>query len=444
MSQNSSRHNSSIENIQEDISHISYDLHTSNDLDPLLDHIGDARIVMLGEASHGTHEYYIWRAQISKRLIKEKGFNFIGVEGDWPDCYQINRFIKGYKDSGKDILDVLKNFNRWPTWMWGNWEIASFANILKELNDTLPKEEKIGFYGLDVYSLFDSLEAILEYLKKEDPSALETAKKAFDCFQPYAYDEGISYARASMGLVPVSCENAVVNMLKEIRRKAQNYDHDLEASLSAEQNAVIAVNAEKYYRAMLRSGSESWNIRDKHMMETLNRLLEYHGPESKAIVWEHNTHIGDARATSMANRGMVNIGSLVREQYDEKDVVLVGFGSYKGNVIAGEEWGAPMQKMIVPEAKAGSWEEILHKMDAKNRLIILDNSENEDIKSSRIGHRAIGVVYEPDYDYAGNYVPSKIGGRYNAFMYIDETNALHPLNIQPDGHKIPDTYPFDF
>lgn len=328
-----------LELLKEDILSVSYKLDNSAALDPLIDHIGDARFVLLGEASHGTHEYYTWRSKITLRLIQEKGFSFIGVEGDWPDCYKINRFLKGYQDAGDNITDILKSFNRWPTWMWGNWEIAALADSLKKINSGRPANKRIGFYGLDVYSLYDSLDEIVKYLKKEDPAALKTAMKAFECFQPYKYDEGLSYARASRDLVPPSCQDEVVNMLTEIRRKAASYNHDVEASLNAEQNALIAVNAEKYYKAMIKSGAESWNIRDHHMMETLNRLMDFHGKDAKAIVWEHNTHIGDARATNMALSGMVNIGSLTREQHKDKGVVLVGFGSYSGSVIAGREWG---------------------------------------------------------------------------------------------------------
>ena len=422
------------------IEDIAYGLNTDKDLDPLLERIGDARFVLLGEASHGTHEYYTWRTRISKRLIKEKGFSFIAVEGDWPDCYKVNRYIKNYMDAGKSIQQVLKDFNRWPTWMWANWEIVALGNWLHDYNSHLPLTNKIGFYGLDVYSLWESMEAIIKYLEKADPDALRKAKKAFYCFEPYREGEGQAYAIAS-SMIPLSCEREVIEMLSEIRRKAAQYNTDPETPFSTEQNALITVNAERYYRTMIRSGALSWNIRDQHMIETLNRLMHFHGKNAKAIVWEHNTHIGDARATDMADEGMINVGELVREQYSIEDVVLVGFGSYQGSVIAGKGWGEPMQKMIVPPAREGSWEAILHETN-RDKLLILDQLKEDRNFMQPIDHRAIGVVYHPEREKFGNYVPSIMPSRYDAFVYIDETNALHPLHIKPDGHQMPETYPW--
>ncbi|HEX6848378.1 MAG TPA: erythromycin esterase family protein, partial [Chitinophagaceae bacterium] len=273
----------------------SYPLGSKADLDPLFDRIGDARIVMLGEASHGTHEYYTWRASISKRLIEERGFNFIAVEGDWPDCYRLNRFIKGYNPAQKTAFNVLQNFKRWPTWMWANWEIVAFADWLQQHNTGLPLNKKVGFYGLDVYSLWESMESIMQYLQKTDIAALKVAEEAYQCFEPYRKEEGQSYARASM-LVPELCQNEVIDLLREVRQKMPTYDSDHENVFNAEQNALVVVNAEKYYRAMVQGGPHSWNVRARHMTDTLDRLLKFHGKNAKAIVWEHNTHIGDSRA----------------------------------------------------------------------------------------------------------------------------------------------------
>ena len=302
-------------------------------LEPLLKDCAGKRIVMLGEASHGTHEYYTCRTAISKKLIKENDFRFIAVEGDWPDCYQINRYVKGYKDAGPDILSILKSFDRWPTWMWSNWEIAALAEWLKEYNKPLSPDKKVGFYGLDVYSLWDSMKSMMQYLEKEDKEVALSVKKAIYCFEPFNEDEQM-YARFSLS--GHHCAEQVVALLREIRMKAQFLNGDREAALNTEQNALIAVNAERYYRGMIGFDNDSWNIRDRHMMETCERLLQFHGPDSKGIVWEHNTHIGDARATDMAEAGMVNIGQLAREQYGENNVYLAGFGSFKGTVIAGE------------------------------------------------------------------------------------------------------------
>jgi erythromycin esterase-like protein len=419
-----------------------YPLQSKAHLQPLMDRIGDARIVMLGEASHGTHEYYTWRSHISKKLIEEKGFNFIAVEGDWPDCYRLNRFVKGYDVENKSALKVLQQFNRWPTWMWANWEIVALADWLQKHNSGLPANKKAGFYGLDVYSLWESMASIMQYLKKTDPSALKVAEEAFQCFEPYRRDEGQSYARASQ-FVPELCETEVVDLLKEIQKKLPTYNTDHENVFSAEQNALITVNAEKYYRAMIHGGPHSWNVRDRHMADTMERLLKFHGRNSKVIVWEHNTHIGDARATDMAGEGMYNIGELARTQHHDKGVVLVGFGSYKGTVIAGKSWGAQMQSIQMPEARKGSWEYLLHTAGKENKLLIMEDfSGNDWFMEYHIGHRAIGVVYNPQYEQFGNYVPTILPLRYDAFIYLDETNALHPLHIQPDGKQMPETFPF--
>lgn len=415
-------------------------LNTAQDLDALLENIGDASVVMLGEASHGTHEYYTWRTAISKRLIEEKGFSFIAVEGDWPDCYKINRFVKGYNDAGTEVLEVLKNFDRWPTWMWANWEVAALADWLRAYNSPKSLNDKVGFYGLDVYSLWDSMREMVTYLEKEDPQTALAVKKAIQCFQPYEENEH-AYARVS--LTEHSCRDKVMALLKEVRSKAQHGDGDREAGFNTEQNALIAVNAEKYYRSMMGFDNESWNVRDTHMMETLDRLMQFHGPTAKGIVWEHNTHIGDARATSMKGAGMVNIGQLARQQYGNEAVYLVGFGSYTGSVIAGDAWGAPMQELEVPNAREGSMEYNLHRQSKQNRYLLL-NEEDDEIYHEKVPHRAIGVVYHPDRERYGNYVPTVLAKRYDAFVYLDETTALHPLGFRQRGHKMPDTYPFGY
>ena len=416
-------------------------LASAADLEALLDDIGDRPVVMLGEASHGTHEFYTWRTAISKRLIQEKGFNFIAVEGDWPDCYKINRYIKGYKDAGDKINDVLHNFDRWPTWMWANWEVAALAEWLREFNQSQPANKKVGFYGLDVYSLWDSMYAMMDYLQKEDPQAAQSVKKAIQCFEPFEENEQ-AYARYS--LTEHSCRDKVLALLKEIRLKAQFLDGDREAGFNTEQNALIAVNAEKYYTAMMGFDNESWNVRDRHMMETLDRLMKFHGNGAKGIVWEHNTHIGDARATDMKRAGMVNTGQLAREEYGSNKVYLVGFGSYRGTVIAGEEWGAPMQVMEVPQAREGSIEHSLHRESRDDRYLLFNSEDIRSMYDSAIRHRAIGVVYNPENERYGNYVPSVMAARYDAFVYLDETRALHPLHLKPHDKKMPETYPFNY
>ena len=409
-------------------------------MDPLLERIGDAHCVLLGEASHGTSEYYTWRASISQRLIRDKGFSFIAVEGDWPDCYEVNRYVKGYWDSGNSAREVLEAFERWPTWMWANEEILELAEWLSGHNDGLSKEGRVGFYGLDVYSLWESMEAVIEYLERVDPEAVNTARRAYKCFEPYGEDVR-EYARAT-AFVPTSCEEEVVEMLSELRNKLPEYRDDPESRFSAEQNALVVRGAERYYRAVVRGGSSSWNVRDRHMVQTLERLMWHHGKEAKAIVWEHNTHIGDARYTDMADVGMVNVGQLMRDQWGVENVVLVGFGSHRGSVIAGAQWGAPMERMPVPPARQGSWEDILHRTGEEDKLLIFAEAEDEDGLLEPRAHRAVGVVYDPAYERYGNYVPTVLPRRYDAFLYLDETRALHPLRMRTrqDG-ELPETSP---
>ena len=431
------RDDSTPETLVEEVRQTTHSLNTRQDLDPLLERIGDANFVLLGEASHGTSEYYQWRVRLSARLITEKGFRFVAVEGDWPDCYRLNRYVKGYPEAGKNAYEGLHAFKRLPTWMWANWEIVAFAEWMRKFNRD--RSRKAGFYGLDVYSLWESMESILQYLENKDPQAVQTALQAYQCFEPYGEDPQ-SYAWSTR-LVPENCEDEVIQLLLEMQQRANRYDGDPEAGFNAEQNALVIKNAEKYYRAMVRSDSGSWNVRDMHMMETLERLVDFHGPNAKAIVWAHNTHIGDARYTDMARAGMFNIGQLVREEHQRQGVVLVGFGSHRGSVIAGKSWGAPMERIEVPEGRVGSWEDVLHQAGGNQLLIFDPGNLSDEFKEAR-GQRAIGVVYHPELDSRGNYVPTILPKRYDTFLYIDESQALHPLHIEPEAIDPPDLYPW--
>ncbi|TFV59564.1 erythromycin esterase family protein [Geodermatophilus sp. DF01-2] len=414
------------------------------DLDPLLDRIRDARVVLLGEASHGTHEYYAWRDVLTRRLISERGFSFVGVEGDWPDCYRVNCSValatSSESGAAEDPREVLRGYARWPTWMWANEEVADFTRWLRGHNAQRPPGDRVGFYGLDVYSLWDSLRAILGYLREHEPEHVETALAAFRCFEPYAEDPQ-AYARATR-LVPTGCEDAVVAMLRDLRgRVGDEGAPDRDAAFDAEQNARVAAGAEAYYRAMVRGGPESWNVRDHHMADTLDRLLAHHGDGAKAVVWEHNTHVGDARYTDMAGRGLVNVGQLVRERYGEDDVVIVGFGSHHGSVIAGDSWGAPMQRMPLPPARDGSTEALLHDAVPQASALFVFPSQLPRWLSEERAHRAVGVVYHPGAERWGNYVPTVLGRRYDAFCWFDETRALTPLHdVHPSGAEM-ETYP---
>ncbi len=430
-----------IARLVDELQELSQPLTGPADLDPLLERIGDARYVLLGEASHGTHEYYLWRIYLSQRLIREQGFSFIAVEGDWPDVYRVNRYVKGLPDSGVTARAVLQAFQRWPTWMWANWEIVALAEWLRWHNAVLPAERRVGFYGLDVYSLWESLSAVVDYLERVDPDAAMAARRAYRCFEPYRQDVQ-EYALAT-AFTPASCEDEVIAMLTELRASAPTYEQDgQEAYFNAEQNALVVRDAERYYRTMIRADAESWNIRDRHMVETLDRLMAHHGPAARAIVWAHNTHIGDARATDMARQGMVNIGQLVREAHIEDGVVLIGFASYQGSVIAARSWGAPLERMDVPPAREGSWEDVWHR-GGGNRLCIFSGGESSLFRRSR-GHRAIGVVYQPEVERFGNYVPTVLPERYDALLYLDESAALHPLHVpaRPEGEP-PETYPWN-
>lgn len=440
---------------------LGYKLEKSTDLNCLFELIekDNGKYVLLGEASHGTSEFYNWRSKISKRLIREKGFSFIAVEGDWPDCYNVNRYVKGMPDSGGSAYDVLYSFNRWPTWMWANKEIIELIEWLRKYNEKLPEDQKIGFYGLDVYSLWESMESVIKYLQRVDPQAIRTAIEAYHCFEPYGKSVE-DYARAT-AFVPESCEDEVIDMLIELRSKSNQYKSDgvgrREEYLNAEQNAIVAKNAELYYRKMIQGGTSTWNIRDSHMMDTLKRLMEFYGKDNddaKSIVWAHNTHIGDARQTDMADNNMINIGQLVLEHASEKNVVLVGFGTYKGSVIAAREWGEKMERMYVPSAVEGSWDSLLHEQsNGSNSLLVFKEQDSkkykeqllseEEIRTKR-SQRAIGVVYNPAYERYGNYVPTLLTKRYDAFLHIDETHALHPLHMpetKEDKEDLKETFP---
>lgn len=422
------------------LSSVAAPLHGWEDLDPLIDRVGDARVVMLGEASHGTAEFYEWRRVISQRLLREKDFSFIAVEGDWPDCYRVNRYVKGYPDSGAHARDVLHAFGRWPTWMWANAEVVRLMEWLREFNRDLAEGRRAGFYGLDVYSLWESMDAVLDYLGGVDGDAVTAARRAFACFEPYDYDAE-QYAR-TMLWAPKSCEDDVVALLRALRDQDDAFDQDEEAHFNAEQNALVIQHAEEYYRTMIGGAAPSWTIRDRHMMETLNRLLDYHGPQAKAIVWAHNTHVGDARFTDMAGDHMVNIGQLAREEHGTDRVVLVGFSTYAGTVIAAEEWGAARQVMRVPSARPGSWEAVLHEQAADDALLIFDRYAERGAFAEPRGHRAIGVVYRPEFEAYGNYVPTIMPRRYDVLAFLDQTHAILPLGVPASfEHEVPETFP---
>ncbi|MFS0700834.1 erythromycin esterase family protein [Cellulomonas sp. 179-A 4D5 NHS] len=413
-----------------DVRSLARPLRTPADLDPLLERVGDAHHVLLGEASHGTHEFYAWRTALTRRLVEEKGFSIVAVEGDWPDCYRVDRSVELDPAAPEDPAEALRAFDRWPTWMWANEDVVDLTRWLRAHNAGLPPEARVGFFGLDVYSLWDSLRATLEYLQEHEPDHVAPALEAFRCFEPYAEDPQ-AYALATH-LVPTTCEAEVVDVLARLRDLT---DGDLGHAerFDAEQNAAVVAGAEAYYRAMIRGGPSSWNVRDRHMADTLDRLVEHRraanpGTPVKAVVWEHNTHVGDARYTDMARAGMVNVGQLVRERHGEDDVVLVGFGTDRGTVVAADEWGSAPAVVRVPPARDGSVEDLLRSsLDVPAALVVVP-ADRPRWLTEPTDHRAIGVVYRPEAERWGNYVPTVLGSRYDAFCWFETTSAVVPLH----------------
>lgn len=415
----------------EQIRSLAAPLATHSDLDPLVDRLGTGpRLVCVGEASHGTSEYYSWRALLTRRLIEDHGFTWIGVEGDWPDCWRINRWVRGLADQDLDARGILRGFERWPTWMWANADVAEFLDWLHEWNLSRSPAERTGFYGLDLYSLWDSLWSIMSWLESHAPDALPVALEAWQCFQPYDEDPH-RYARSTR-LVPSGCEADVVSLLVAVRERGAGSALD-EETFDAVQNAEVAAGAEHYYRTMVRGTRESWNIRDHHMADTVERISAHLGPTARGIVWEHNTHIGDARATSMARDGLVNLGQLLRERHSEAEVALVGFAGHRGTVLAAAGWGEPQEVLSVPPAREPSHEALLHQALGRPAALLFPVDRSGPWLSDWLGHRAIGVVYDPDRE-AGNYVPTCMGQRYDALLWLEETTALAPLH--PEGRPI--------
>ncbi len=409
------------------IKEVSRPFHKQEGIHALVKEINDEKFVLLGESSHGTSEFYKIRAEISKKLIEEKGFTYIAVEGDWPACHEVNRYIKGFDHKYSNARNVLDSFNRWPTWMWANEEMIDLIEWLKDYNEKMPNNKKVGFYGIDVYSLWESIDEIIGYLEKIQSPQIDVAKKAFSCFEPF--NRRPEKYGLSASFYGEDCLDEVTKLLTELTINKKITSDSEENSLNLEVNALITANAENYYRTMVVNDNESWNIRDRHMVEALNKIHNFYGDNAKGIVWEHNTHIGDARATDMINEGIVNVGQLLREEKGNENIFIIGFGTHRGTVIAADEWGVNSEQMIVPPAQKGSWEDAMHRAGPYDKFILF-TKENSHLFERPIGHRAIGVVYNPAYEQYGNYVPSIMSSRYDAFIYINVTNALHPLIIE--------------
>lgn len=389
----------------------------------LVEAAGDADVVMIGEATHGTKEFYEIRADLTKHLITEKGFTIVAVEGDWPSAEAVNRYVKGFGDGGSAREVLKKSFTRWPQWMWANEVGADFTEWLKSHN--AQSDCMTGFYGIDMYSLYESIDELIRFLS-DNPrygADLELAKKAFSCFEPYNRLPD-HYALSSAHFTE-ECITEVSTLLSSIQGNQERYDRHHEENLNIVMNALVAKNAEAYYRELLQEETISWNTRDMHMAEAVKELKNYHGG-AKIIIWEHNTHIGDASETSMKDAGMTNVGQLMREQYGKQNSYAIGFGTYEGTVIASESWGADCERMVIPPAKFNTWEGQLHAAGGGDKVLLFTD-ENRQSYTEWIGHRAIGVVYNPEFEAYGNFVPSRVGSRYDSFIFIDQSTAIDPL-----------------
>jgi erythromycin esterase-like protein len=419
------------------------------DFDPLLALVGDSRFVLIGEASHGTHEFYRIRAEITKRLIREKGFSAVAVEADWPDAYRVNRYVQG-RGGDTDASQALGGFKRFPQWMWRNADVLEFIGWLRDHNDAMQIGRRVGFYGLDLYSLHASMEAVLSYLRVVDPEAALRAQKRYACFEHFGDSpQDYGYA-ATVGLAP-SCENEVVAQLVELQKSAADYatrDGRLAADdlFFAEQNARIVLNAERYYRAMFGNRAASWNMRDRHMAATLDALiafLEFDRRAPKIVVWAHNSHLGDASATEMAGRGELNVGQLVRERWGHS-ALLVGFTTYAGTVTAASDWDMPAERKIVRPALEGSYEALFHDLGLRNFFLGLRGTSEAilGLRQPRL-ERAIGVIYRPETERMSHYFRARLPHQFDAILHYDVTRAVEPLERTGlwERGELPETYP---
>ena len=423
----------------------------ANDYDGLITLIGDARFALIGEASHGTHEFYFDRAQITKRLIAEKGFTVVAIEADWPDAYRVHRYVRGVStDSNAD--EALSGFRRFPTWMWRNTVVVEFIEWLREFNATLDsKKAPAGFYGMDLYSLHASIDAVLNYLNKVDPDAAARARRRYSCFEHFG-QEPQEYGYAATAGIIESCEDEVVAQLREIQRKAADFlarDGQVAADelFFAEQNARLVKNAEQYYRSMFRGRASSWNLRDRHMVETIQALAAYFNGsrQPKAVIWAHNSHLGDARATEMSKRGELNVGQLIRERF-QKEAFLIGFTTHHGTVTAASDWGERAEPKRVRPALHESYEDLFHGSGIEKFWIDLRGSGQaiESLQEWRL-ERAIGVIYRPETERLSHYFHARIAQQFDAIIHSDETRALEPLERTSiwDKGELPETYPFN-
>lgn len=403
---------------------------------PLFDRFGEKRVVLLGEASHGTSEFYRARAAITRRLIEQHGFTIVAVEADWPDAALINRYVRHRPQP----QTAPPPFQRFPSWMWRNTDVAAFIDWLRLRNDAAAEDRKAGFYGLDLYNMSASIAAVLEYLDNVDPEAGNTARERYGCLTPWQ-NEPATYGRAALRSGYKACEKAVVRQCRDLLERSLSQEgHEL---LDAQQNARLIASAEKYYRVMYYGGAETWNLRDRHMFETLNHLLDTAGPDSKAVVWAHNSHIGDARHTDMGTmRGEFNIGELCRKTYGEQ-ATLIGFGTHSGKVTCASDWDGEVEVKEVRPSIPESVERLCH--DSARTSFLLDFGRHANVADAlrkARPSRYIGVIYRPETERLSHYMDSELSRQFDAYVWFDRTSPLTPLGSKGTSEEVPDTFPF--
>jgi protein-L-isoaspartate(D-aspartate) O-methyltransferase len=409
------------------------------DLEPLLRRIGEARVVLLGEATHGTSEFYRMRDRISRALIDTKGFAFVAIEGDWPDAARIDHYVRHAEYPPSEWTA----FARFPAWMWRNREVREFVDWLRARNAGVEPARRVAFHGLDLYSLNNSIRSVLDYLDDIDPRTARVARERYGCLTPWQADPA-TYGHAALTGRYQSCEGEVVSMLTDLLQKRRAYaEHDGERFLDAVQNARLVANAERYYRIMYHGSRASWNLRDGHMFETLQTLLAFHGAGSRAIVWAHNSHVGDAAATEMAARGEYNIGELCRREFGAS-AYSIGFGTHRGTVAAASDWDGPMEVKRVRPALPRSYEALCHDAGGSQWFLPLRDPLTPDVVaalSTPLLERAIGVIYRPETELQSHYFQAVLPRQFDEYVWFDESRAVSPLTTT-EVHELPETYPF--
>lgn len=414
----------------------------------LLQQLGRARLALLGEASHGTHEFYAERAALSRELVREHGYQAIVVEADWPDAWRVNRYVRGLSDD-PDAATALSGFGRFPTWMWRNTVVRDFVEWLREHNAALPASRQVGFYGMDLYSLFASMAAVLDYLDRVDPEAARRARSRYACFDHFGED-GQAYGYAANFGMSAHCEDEVIQQLRDMNQRAAELlagsREDRADVFHAQQNARLVRNAEEYYRTMFHGRVSSWNLRDNHMVETLQALEKHLGTTGAAprmVVWAHNSHLGDASATEMGDMGEWNVGQLARDRWGD-EAVLVGFSTHHGTVTAASEWDGTAQRMRVRPGLEGSYEDLFHRLgEGRFWLPLAGRPALADLLAERRLQRAIGVIYQPATERTSHYFHTRLPAQFDAMIHIDETRAVEPLVPEPAWHagEPAETYP---